>query len=195
MGKIVQIMGKSASGKDTIYQALLKKNRYGLKRVIPYTTRPIRSGEAEGREYHFCTNEEAKKMTEEGKVIELRSYYTVGGLWQYFTADDGQIDLEKNNYILIGTPKSYEKMKEYFGEEFMVPIYIYLDNGDRLQRALNREKLQKSPNYAEMCRRYLADEEDFSKERLDAAGITRGFEYIELAATIKAIEEYLEKIL
>ena len=195
MGKIVQIMGKSASGKDTIYQALLKKNRYGLKRVIPYTTRPIRSGEAEGREYHFCTNEEAKKMTEEGKVIELRSYYTVGGLWQYFTADDGQIDLEKNNYILIGTPKSYEKMKEYFGEEFMVPIYIYLDNGDRLQRALNREKLQKSPNYAEMCRRYLADEEDFSKERLDAAGITRGFENIELAATIKAIEEYLEKIL
>lgn len=195
MGKIVQIMGKSASGKDTIYQALLRENKYGLKRVIPYTTRPIRSGEAEGREYHFCTNDEAKKMMDEGRVIEIRGYYTVGGLWQYFTADDGQIDLSKNNYLIIGTPKSYEKMKEYFGEESLVPIYIYLDNGDRLQRALNREKLQKSPNYAEMCRRYLADEEDFSKERLDAAGINGGFKNTELKSTIRMIEEYLGKVL
>ena len=51
MGKIFCVMGKSATGKDTIFQKLLDK--LDLKRIIPYTTRPIRDGEVSGREYHF----------------------------------------------------------------------------------------------------------------------------------------------
>ena len=48
MGKIFCLMGKSASGKDTIYRKLLTQEDPGLKRVIPYTTRPIRSGKLTG---------------------------------------------------------------------------------------------------------------------------------------------------
>lgn len=47
MGKIYCLMGKSASGKDTIYNRLLAMEELQLRRVVPYTTRPIRSGETE----------------------------------------------------------------------------------------------------------------------------------------------------
>ena len=57
----------------------------------------------------------------------------------------------------------------------MEPIYIELDDGDRLQRALNREKKQAVPKYAEMCRRFLADAEDFSEENLRKEKITNRF--------------------
>ena len=195
MGKIVCIMGKSASGKDTVYQALLKTNKHNLKKVIPYTTRPIRTGEQNGREYYFCTNEEAEKMSQDGKIIELRGYNTVNGLWQYFTADDGQISLDTDNYLIVGTLESYLKMKEYFGDENLLPVYIQLDDGERLQRALSREREQLAPGYAEMCRRYLADEADFSEEKILSAGITYRFENVKLEDTIRKIEDYLAKTL
>lgn len=53
MGKLFYIMGKSASGKDTIYQRLLRNPEFSLERLVIYTTRPIRDGELDGREYHL----------------------------------------------------------------------------------------------------------------------------------------------
>ena len=52
MNEIVFIMGKSASGKDRIYRELSEDKALGLNKITMYTTRPLRSGEAEGREYH-----------------------------------------------------------------------------------------------------------------------------------------------
>ena len=157
-------MGKSSSGKDTLYQMLKKELEFDS--IVPYTTRPIREGETDGVEYHFVTEEEVAELEEAGKIIELRAYNTVHGIWKYFTADDAQIDLEHRNYLMIGTVEAYQKLKAYYGEEHLVPIYIEVDDGIRLQRALNREKLQEQPKYAEMCRRFLADEVDFSEEKL-----------------------------
>ena len=65
---------------------------------------------------------------------------------------------------MIGTLESYEKLKTYFGNEKVVPLYIEVEDGERLTRALAREKTQKEPKYAEMCRRFLADSKDFSEE-------------------------------
>ena len=56
---------------------------------------------------------------------------------------------------------------------------------------MNREKNQKKPNYAELCRRYLADDADFSEEKLLEAGITRRFENDNLEDTIHSISEYM----
>lgn len=52
MGKIFYLMGKSASGKDTLYQEILKRLPQ-LKTVVPYTTRPIRIGEQNGKRIFF----------------------------------------------------------------------------------------------------------------------------------------------
>ena len=189
MHHIFYLMGKSASGKDTIYQKLLEKRDLGLQRIVLYTTRPIREGEQEGREYYFTDEQKLHEIQKAGRLIELRSYNTVHGVWHYFTADDGQIDLKNHDYLGIGTLESYQKMKEYFGQDTMVPLYIEGEDGERLSRALTREKMQKSPRYAELCRRFLADCEDFSEEKLLEAGITQRFSNVNLEECMAEIEK------
>lgn len=192
MGKIFCVMGKSATGKDTIYQKLLHENKLNLKRIIPYTTRPIREGEAEGREYHFCTEADVERLEREGRIVELRAYDTVYGIWKYFTVDDGNIRLEDENYLLIGTLEAYTKIRDYFGAKQVLPIYIEVEDGERLLRAITREKSQEVPKYEEMCRRFLADAKDFSEENLKAAGVERRFENRELSDTIARVEAYIQ---
>lgn len=186
------LMGKSASGKDSIYQRLLAREELCLKRVIPYTTRPMREGETDAETYFFCSNEKVAELQQQGKIIELRGYYTVHGLWQYFTADDGQICLDEHNYLMIGTIEAYVKLKEYFGSESVVPLFIDLDDGMRLQRALDRERAQAEPKYAEMCRRFLADEEDFSPEKIEGAGIETVFVNDRLEDTVEHLVQYIK---
>lgn len=77
----------------------------------------------------------------------MRTYQTVFGPWSYATVDDGQIDLERENFLAIGTLESYEKLRNYFGAEHVVPLYIAVDDGIRLERALKRERQQKEPKY------------------------------------------------
>ena len=165
MGKIYYIIGKSSSGKDTIFKELLARIPQ-LKRVVPYTTRPVREGEKNGVEYFFTDEEQVQKLEQAGRIIELRAYDTACGVWKYFTADDGQIDLEAGNYLMIGTLEAYEKMIQYYGAEKIIPLYIEVEDGERLSRALARERQQAQPKYKELCRRFLADEEDFSEEKL-----------------------------
>ena len=186
MGKIFYIMGKSASGKDSIDKEL--RNRLPrLKTITIYTTRPIRVGETDGVEYYFVDESRLQKLVQENKVIELRTYHTVHGEWHYFTVDDGQFRLAEESYLMIGTLESYEKLKEYFGAAKVVPLYIEVEDGERLARALARERQQKNPKYAELCRRFLADSKDFSEENLQKAGISERFYNENMEDTVKKI--------
>ncbi|HJA71068.1 MAG TPA: guanylate kinase [Candidatus Lachnoclostridium stercoravium] len=187
MGKIFYIMGKSASGKDTIYKKILE-DMPELKTVVIYTTRPIRDGEKEGVEYYFTDERKLKEFQKAGKVIESRTYQTVYGPWIYCTVDDGQFELDRYDYLMIGTLESYGNIRRYFGGETVVPVYVFVDDGIRLSRALEREKAQTSPKYAEMCRRFLADEEDFKEENLEKYGIDQKFENNDLHKCIEQIE-------
>ena len=174
-GKIYCMMGKSASGKDSLYKAVLERQSVPLKTFTTYTTRPIRSNETNGIEYYFVTPGQFQKMQEDGKVIEYRCYHTVFGDWYYFTADDGQIN-DSDDYITIMTLDGYRSLCDYYGKDRVIPIYINVEDGLRLERALNRERQQAVPAYAEMCRRFLADSEDFSEENLKKLDICRQFE-------------------
>lgn len=189
-GKIFYVMGKSASGKDTIYKRL-RQSLPQMGTVVMYTTRPMRDGEENGREYHFTDREFLERVKKEGRLIECRTYETVCGPWDYFTVDDGQIELESGSYLMMGTLESYRKMREYYGAEVLVPIYIQVEDGLRLQRALDRERSQSHPNYSEMCRRFLADEEDFKEENLADCGITERYENVELE---RCLGEIIEKV-
>jgi guanylate kinase len=176
MSKLYVVMGKSATGKDTVFKRLKENKELHLKSVTGYTTRPIRNGETEGVEYYFVTVDVLKELKEKNKVIEHRAYNTMHGIWNYFTVDDGQIDLRSSDYIMIGTLEAFEQIRNYYGEEAVVPIYIEVEDGIRLQRALQREQSQVKPKYAELCRRYLADEEDFSEENLNKLNINKRYE-------------------
>lgn len=174
MNKIYVIMGKSATGKDTIYNSLLKKEGLNLKEIVLYTTRPKRNNEVDGKEYVFVDIDKLNELKEDNKVIECRTYNTIHGQWSYFTVDEN-IFLDKYNYIMIGTIEAYSKIKSYFGHSNVIPLYIEVDDGTRLSRALNRELTETNPKFSEMCRRYLADEVDFSNEKLIQAGINKKY--------------------
>jgi len=193
MGKIFCLMGKSACGKDTIYKRLLENASLPLKTLVPYTTRPIRDGETHGVEYYFLTEQEQKELEQQGKIIELRSYQTIHGIWKYFTVNDHQINLEKYHYLIIGTLESYLELKQYFGKDVLIPLYIDLEPGERLQRALDRERMQSEPKYAEMCRRFLADEEDFSPNNLKQAGIDKFYVNDSLDCCTKELISYIQE--
>lgn len=193
MGKIYCMMGKSSCGKDTIYKMLLEDADIPVKKIIPYTTRPMRVGETEGVEYYFCDEAGLKGLEAAGKVIELRAYDTVHGIWKYFTVNDHQMADDKQDYLLIGTLESYRKIRDYFGKERVVPIYIEVEDGLRLQRALDRERSQAEPKYEEMCRRFLADSADFSEEKLKEAGITKRFVNQDLKETKQKIKDFMLK--
>ena len=73
--------------------------------------------------------------------------------------------------MTINTLEGYVKLKEFY-QDSVIPIFIYASDDVRLERALKREKKQKEPKYAEMCRRFVADSEDFSDENIKNTGIT-----------------------
>lgn len=191
MGRLYVFMGKSASGKDTIYREIMNRNPE-LHPVVSYTTRPIRQGEKEGQEYHFVTVEKRQEMEALGQVVECRCYETVNGAWYYFTADDGQIDFSSGDYCMISTLEGYEKIRDFYGKENVVPIYIEVEDMTRIQRSLEREKAQDNPCVAEVCRRFLADEMDFSEDNLSRLKIERRFENKSLDVVISQIEETLK---
>lgn len=187
MSKIYVVMGKSASGKDTIYKKLLAEESLSLKTIVPYTTRPIRQGETDGVEYFFVTQKGMEELEKQGRVIECRCYNTVYGKWYYFTADDGQIDLEHQDYLMITTLVGYEKIRNYYGTDKVIPIYIQVEDGLRLERALKREQQEAVPKYTEMCRRFIADSEDFSEVNLETQQITKRYENIDFELCLSEI--------
>ena len=130
---------------------------------------------------------------EEDRVIEIRAYDTVYGVWKYFTVWEEQMNLEKESYCLIGTLEAWNAMCQYFGREKMIPVYIEVEDGTRLIRAVERERTQEHPGYEELCRRFLADAKDFSEENLKNAGITRRFENKDMNACLEEIKLFIQK--
>ena len=173
MNRIFCIMGKSSSGKDRLYSAII--GSLALTPLVIYTTRPMRENEKDGSEYHFVDSETFEKMSSEGRVIESRTYNTKLGDWTYFTANDS-IDLDSHSYAVIGTLESFVPIRDYFGAERVVPLYVEVEDGERLARAVERERREEEPKFTELCRRFIADTEDFSDEKLAAAGVERRFD-------------------
>ncbi len=195
MGKIFYLIGKSCAGKDSIYNIIKNDRELNLHPVIRYTTRPIRDGEVDGINYHFVDMDGYDAFKKDGRIIEEQVYHTIHGDWYYFMAEDGGIDLENNDYIAIGVLESFAGTRDHYGRDAVLPIYIELDDGERLQRALNREREPKNGRYAEMCRRFLSDAEDFREERIKELGITSEsrFENDDLNSCVERIMEWILK--
>ena len=186
MGKIYCIIGKSGTGKDTVLAELLKDKSIGLEKIVPYTTRPKRDGEVEGVNYHYVSVDELKLMEQDGKVIERRTYDTVHGPWNYFTASTNIC--ADNDYIIITTQKALKHFFDYFGCDRIHVIYLMLDDKIRLERCIARESNQINPNYSEVCRRFLADEDDFDED------IIKSFQHYTIVDTANDLNIYTNEI-
>lgn len=145
------LIGKSASGKDTIKRKLIKE--FEFKPIVSYTTRPIRVGEKEGEDYYYINELEFQKKKEEGFFAEWKSYNTIQGEWYYGTAKE---DIEKaNDYtVMISTPRGVRDILK----EGYEPKVAYI-NADI--ETISKRLYFRGDNRSEIQRRMLSDSMDF----------------------------------
>lgn len=144
------LVGHSASGKSTIERRL--ERRYGIPRIISYTTRPPREGEEDDVDYHFVTEDEFQLMEKHGYFTEVAKYRE----WNYgLTTMD--IDYRENDYIAVVTPKGYRELLDVVKQEWIRSYFISVNERERLIRLANR-----GDNIDEVIRRIKADRIDFA---------------------------------
>ena len=149
---ILILIGKGASGKDTVLNTLVTK--HGYKKIVTYTSRPMRKGEKQDVTYHFTSSQEFQKMIEQGLFAEYKTYNTEFGVWYYGTALD---DLEKadDKSIIILTPDGYKDVINKLSKK-PISIYLYANNSTIKKRLKKR-----GDNPKEAERRVSHDNEDF----------------------------------
>lgn len=151
---MIILLGKSASGKDTVVNNLIH-NYYGYEKIITWTTRPMRPGEKQDLTYHFTDDEDFEEKIEEGFFAEWKKYNSVFGTWYYGTAVQ-DITNNSNNKIIILTPSGYEDIKEYINNEEILSVYL-----DSSLRTLYKRLKFRGDNPKEIKRRLLHDIKDF----------------------------------
>lgn len=151
--KILALFGKSAAGKDSIQDWIVTNYPKLTNKIVSCTTRPPRSGEQDGVNYFFLSDEEFAKKVLDGSMLEATSFRE----WFYGTALD-QLDPDKINigvFNLTGVECILDDPRLE-----VVPVWVHASDRTRLIRSLKREQ---NPDCAEICRRFLADEKDFEE--------------------------------
>lgn len=143
------LVGKTASGKDTIKKELLK---LGMQDIATCTTRPMRSGEINGVSYHFLSKDEFLEKEKEGYFAEHTKYHVATGETWYYGTPKKDIADDK---ILIMNPEGFKKLREQKDLK-IVSFYIYAPEDVLLSRLQSR-----GDNPEEYHRRLRADAVDF----------------------------------
>lgn len=153
------LVGKTCSGKTTIANELI--NSYKFKRIITYTTRPVRKSEKDGTDYHFISLEEFNKKVKEGFFAEWKSYTTTEGVWFYGTALEDLKNADEDTIVIL-TPNGYRDIKNKLKNKFKC-IYVYANNETIKKRLIGR-----GDDENEARRRLEHDNEDFKDFEYEA---------------------------
>ena len=159
---ITILIGKSASGKDTLLNNLVKDD---FIPIISTTSRPIREGEKDGEAYNFISKDEFEKRIKDNKFLEYRSYNTlVNGIpdtWYYGTEKK---DLHPyKNYVTVLDIEGTKAFLEHYGKEDCTVVAISVPDRIREERAKKRGSF----NQTEWDRRLKDDNLKFSEEEIN----------------------------
>lgn len=152
---IFAIIGHSASGKSSIERKLQRK---GFTRIISYTTREPRSGEVDGIDYHYISNEKFIELKDDGFFTETAQYRE----WNYGLSLVN-IDYKNEPCVVVVTPKGYYELIEKAGEEYVKSIFVNVSERERMIRLANR-----GDDIDEIIRRIHADRIDFDGFKKEA---------------------------
>lgn len=175
---MIVLFGKTASGKSTILDSLVKE---GYEKVVTYTTRPKRRGEKQGESYYFISEDDFKQKIFDGFFAEYDSFSTTEGEWYYGSAkEDYETDDQKK--IIILTPKGLQKIRE-LGYS-VIGIYIYANN-NTISKRLNIRGDKKE----EAKRRVMRDNIDFK----DAVTLADKIVYNNLDSSLGNVLDKIKK--
>ena len=183
--KIFALLGYMGVGKDTILKQVLK-DMDDVKPIISTTTRPMRKGEIEGVEYYFIDDTEFFRRGTD--FVEQRIYHTKvkengvekDATWRYGIE---RAELEKDDYLIVIVDSvGYKELKNYVGNNKIVPIFISAPQEELKARALARGDLE-----AEVDRRLKDDYERFMDFRVRTV-------YHEVKNTNGRLEEAIKEV-
>lgn len=149
---IIALTGKSGSGKSTIFKEFNKNHFSGILPMVQATTRPRRSPSEPG--YLFYSDEEWSDLEEQEAFLESTTFNN----WHYGTLTSSLTSNSKDWNIGIFSPAAIEQLRTSPKVGKLKVFEVCTDAKIRMERSLNRED---APNVSEICRRMLADEEDF----------------------------------
>lgn len=172
------ILGKTASGKDTIVNELVSK--HGFKKLVTYTTRPKRKKEIPEATYHYISEQEFLEKAQQGFFAEYKVYKTEEGIWYYGSAIQDYTNTDEKCVIIL-TPsglKDILKLKIEFSS-----IYLYANN------LTIKERLVKRGDKKEEAERRL------KQDNIDFKGVENMVDKIIYNNSNDSIENIVNKIL
>ena len=181
---MVIIMGKTSCGKDTVVNELISK--YGLRKCVTYTTRPMRDGEKQDITYHFITEDDFKQKIRENFFAEYKSYDTEFGIWYYGVALE-DVENADDKTVIILTPDGYRDVIKKVKNK-PKSIYIYANNSTIKERLINRGDDPK-----EAQRRLEHDNIDFKGVETEVDKIVYNNKGSNINDVVNKILKYLEE--
>lgn len=139
---MIVLSGASASGKTEVAKVLASK--YGIVKVITTTTREMRVGEVNGRDYFFVSKEEFEEMIRHDEFVEFTIYNG-----NYYGSTKSQVG---NNKCIVTDPqglKAYSNLEDknivtfFLNAEENTRLFRMLSRGDKEDDAIKRIKNDK----------------------------------------------------
>ena len=128
---IIALIGASGSGKSTIEKELA--SHHGYKKIISYTTRSMRDGEENGKDYFFTNNETFEDMLKDGLFAEYDEY-SQNRLYGTLKSDY----LSDEDKVIVLTPNGLRQIKESIPKENIISVLVNSNLGTRVKRYIDR---------------------------------------------------------
>lgn len=170
---MIVLSGASASGKTEVAKLLAKK--YGITKIITTTTRTMRSGEVNGKDYFFISKENFEEMIHEGKFVEYTFYND-----NLYGSTKEQISDNKCIVIDPAGLRNYIKLKN---EYRIVTFFLEADEETRKERMISR-----GDDLAKVESRIIHDRKAFKKENLAQV------DYLIDSSKAKSVEQVTDEI-
>lgn len=136
-GNLIVLSGPSGCGKSTISQELMKDNK-NIIESVSMTTRNIRQGEVDGKDYYFLSKEEFEKNIQDGKLLEYALYSD-----NYYGTPKDNVTQKINqglDVILVIEIQGALQVKEKFKEAIF--IFILPPSIKELKKRLDNRKTE-----------------------------------------------------
>lgn len=186
---MIFVIGKTCSGKDTIVNELIKK--YGYKKLISYTTRPMRANEKQDIDYHFIKKDEFLDKVENDFFVEYKKFDTAQGEWWYGSAKEDYLNSGQDTIKIIeprGLQDILYKIRKNELDIDPICIYIYANN-----KTIEKRLVERGDEREEARRRLAQDNKDFSKVQCVANRIFYNNGDKPLNTVVDEIHKYIQR--